>query len=169
MTQVTCRLTAKNRDQLRNRTLGNRVWATFTFYVLYARCLTPILFGGWGRMFEGDECRRLAARRHRVPCLGASPGVMACNIRRGRGGGRPVLRVIAPRRPRLLEQSSVTVSFSAAAAAAAWPHHRPTGSRDCQRVSNLRRPSVTATGGARPHRPTRRPPGICPVSSLGLG
>ena len=24
---VTCRLTAKNRDQLWNRTLGNRVWA----------------------------------------------------------------------------------------------------------------------------------------------
>jgi len=28
MTRVACRLTAKNRDQLRNRTLGNRVWAT---------------------------------------------------------------------------------------------------------------------------------------------
>jgi len=27
------RLTAKNRDQLRNPTLGNRVWATFTFYL----------------------------------------------------------------------------------------------------------------------------------------
>jgi len=26
---VTCRLTAKNWDQLRNPTLGNRVWATF--------------------------------------------------------------------------------------------------------------------------------------------
>ena len=33
MTHVTCRLTAKNRDQLRNPTLGNRVWATFTFFV----------------------------------------------------------------------------------------------------------------------------------------
>ena len=32
MTQITCRLTAKNRDQLRNPTLGNRVWATFTFF-----------------------------------------------------------------------------------------------------------------------------------------
>jgi len=31
MTQVTCRLTAKNRDQLRNPTLSNRVWASFTF------------------------------------------------------------------------------------------------------------------------------------------
>jgi len=29
MTHVTCRLTAKNRDQLRNPTLGNLVWATF--------------------------------------------------------------------------------------------------------------------------------------------
>ena len=35
MTHVTCRLTAKYRDQLRNPTLGNRVWATFTpFYLL---------------------------------------------------------------------------------------------------------------------------------------
>jgi len=35
MTHVTCRLTAKNRDQLRNPTFGNRVWASFTlpFYV----------------------------------------------------------------------------------------------------------------------------------------
>ena len=34
MTHVVCRLTAKNRDQLQNPTLGNRVWAarfTFTF------------------------------------------------------------------------------------------------------------------------------------------
>ena len=31
MTQVTCRLTAKNWDQLPEPTLGNRVWATFTF------------------------------------------------------------------------------------------------------------------------------------------
>ena len=29
MTHVTCRLTAKNRDQLLNLTLSNRVWATF--------------------------------------------------------------------------------------------------------------------------------------------
>jgi len=32
MTHVTCRLTAKKRDQLRNPSLGNGVWATFTFY-----------------------------------------------------------------------------------------------------------------------------------------
>ena len=32
MTHVACRLTAKDRDQLRNPTLGNRVWATFLSY-----------------------------------------------------------------------------------------------------------------------------------------
>jgi len=33
MTHVTCRLTAKNRDQLQNHpTLSNQVWATFTFF-----------------------------------------------------------------------------------------------------------------------------------------
>ena len=31
-THVTCRLSAKNRDQLRNPTLGNRVWAIFTLF-----------------------------------------------------------------------------------------------------------------------------------------
>jgi len=31
MTHVTCRLTAKYWDQLRNPTLGDRVWAAFTF------------------------------------------------------------------------------------------------------------------------------------------
>ena len=35
MTHVTCRLTAKNRDQLQNPTLGNRVWATFTYLVVW--------------------------------------------------------------------------------------------------------------------------------------
>jgi len=34
MTHVICRLAAKNRDQLQNPTLGNRVWATFTFFNL---------------------------------------------------------------------------------------------------------------------------------------
>ena len=34
MTHVNSRLTVKNRDQLRNRTLGNRVWVTFTFCML---------------------------------------------------------------------------------------------------------------------------------------
>ena len=37
MTHVTCRRTAKNRDQLRNPTLANRVWATFIFTYLNSK------------------------------------------------------------------------------------------------------------------------------------
>jgi len=40
MTHVTCRLTAKNRDQLRNPRLCNWVWATFIFFCLLSG-LTP--------------------------------------------------------------------------------------------------------------------------------
>ena len=36
MTHVTCRLTAKNRDQLWNPTLCSRVWASFTFFTVAA-------------------------------------------------------------------------------------------------------------------------------------
>ena len=48
MIHVTCRLTAKNRDQLQNPTLGNRVWATVTFTVLYtwAVCAQSSVYGG---------------------------------------------------------------------------------------------------------------------------
>ena len=36
VTHVTCRLTAKNRDQLQKPALGNwRVWATFTLFRLH--------------------------------------------------------------------------------------------------------------------------------------
>jgi len=38
MTHITCRLTAKKRDQLRNPTVGNRVWATFMPLPFYLRC-----------------------------------------------------------------------------------------------------------------------------------
>ena len=38
MTHNTCRPTAKNRDQLRNPTIGNRVWATF--FVDYSDTVT---------------------------------------------------------------------------------------------------------------------------------
>ena len=33
MTQVTCRLTAKNQDQLRYPMLGNQIWVTFTLFL----------------------------------------------------------------------------------------------------------------------------------------
>jgi len=38
MTRVTCRLTAKSQDQLRNPTLGNRVWATFFAWTMHQNC-----------------------------------------------------------------------------------------------------------------------------------
>ena len=41
---VTCKLTAKNRDQLRNPTLGNRVWATIIFYSANHYATPPINF-----------------------------------------------------------------------------------------------------------------------------
>jgi len=42
MTHITCRLTAKNQDQLRNRTLGNRVWATFLWAASTDGQLSPL-------------------------------------------------------------------------------------------------------------------------------
>jgi len=45
MTHVTCRLTARNRDQLRNPTLGNLVWAIFTFYTAQVNWLGPRVGG----------------------------------------------------------------------------------------------------------------------------
>jgi len=43
MTHVTCRLTAKNRDQLRDLTLGNRVWAIFTFLHTLYKSIQPCI------------------------------------------------------------------------------------------------------------------------------
>ena len=60
MTHVTCGLTVKNRDQLRNPTLGNRLWATFAFFRVEAiMCAPPQRKGrplgpGTGRI--GPEC-----------------------------------------------------------------------------------------------------------------
>ena len=43
MTHVTCRLTAKNRDQLRNPTLGNRVRSTVTSFTLVRSVMRPAI------------------------------------------------------------------------------------------------------------------------------
>jgi len=43
LTHVTCRLTAKNRYQLRNPTLGVRVWATFLHFVCMRACVVFVL------------------------------------------------------------------------------------------------------------------------------
>jgi len=52
MTYVTGRLTAKNRDQFRNPTLGNRVWATFTLLVVAVKNPTLDIFAGISRTME---------------------------------------------------------------------------------------------------------------------
>ena len=53
MTHVTCRLTAKNRNQLLNPTLGNRVWAifTFTFYLCFTN--TQVSFSAFCLVLYG--------------------------------------------------------------------------------------------------------------------
>jgi len=55
MTHVTCRLTAKNRDQLRSPTLGSRVWATLTFL-----CRMSGHFDGQSDV--GRQCRQVCPR-----------------------------------------------------------------------------------------------------------
>jgi len=57
MTYVTCRLTAKYRDQLRNPTLGNRVWATFTFFRLELKRKLEV---------DGKPVDNASARTHRL-------------------------------------------------------------------------------------------------------
>ena len=52
MTHVTCRMTAKNGDQLRNPKLSSRVWASFTF------------------QYPHFQDRGAAACRDSVPCVG---------------------------------------------------------------------------------------------------
>ena len=54
---VTCRLTAKTGDQLRNPTLGNRVWATFTFVQ------TALYIAYW----LDCVCRRVLTRSRWLP------------------------------------------------------------------------------------------------------
>jgi len=58
MIHVTYRLTVKNRDQLRNPTLGSRVWATFTFFNL-TKLLTTSMFDliTVGPKFTRPACR----------------------------------------------------------------------------------------------------------------
>ena len=65
MTHVTCRLTAKNRDQLRNPTLGNRVWATFSF-LPYS--------GVAKKFFRGSKSFRSGGQKSPIWVQGQNPG-----------------------------------------------------------------------------------------------
>jgi len=63
MCHITRRLTAKNRDQLGNPTLGNRVWATsFTAKVHYRQTLTltfAMIDLGYSGLTPRSTCRSL--------------------------------------------------------------------------------------------------------------
>ena len=63
---VTCRLTAKNRDQLRNPTLGNRVWASFTFSV---RRSSVLVYRRWIASCRESVCCRLDSVHRKWPPL----------------------------------------------------------------------------------------------------
>jgi len=78
MTHVTCRLTAKNRDHVRNPTLGSRVWATFTFlkrlasYPLLLTTPRPLTNNRLSYIYTIDRPRtdqRWETNRHTVPHL----------------------------------------------------------------------------------------------------
>ena len=63
MIHVTCRLTAEHRDELRNHTLGNRVWATFTFFrsqqpltQLLSTSLMPTINRAYPDLIITNEC-----------------------------------------------------------------------------------------------------------------
>ena len=97
MTNVTSRLTAKDRDQLRNPTLGNRVWATF-FYMgevwflgLWGLILLPLSgegnrvalaspTGSRPREGRGDEHTAYTPHgaRHTLPYYNTIAGALAC-------------------------------------------------------------------------------------------
>ena len=93
MTHVTCRLTTKNHDQLRNPTLGIRVRATFTFLSFFllkrnsvcARCIV-------GKVIHGVSVPLATARPQRVtrasnvgpPACATSRMTRASNRRRNR-------------------------------------------------------------------------------------
>ena len=71
MTHVTCTLTAKNRDQLRNPTVGNRVWASFTFtlFIIEFRQRARLVLLGMYSMHVGMEnvqgvCSKGVSGRH---------------------------------------------------------------------------------------------------------
>ena len=86
MTHVTCRLTAKNRDQLRNPTLGNRVWATFAFLLLHNSAVP--LCACWAR--ERALRKRLNRSRYRLAC--GLPGVPRNHILSGSPNSPPAYR-----------------------------------------------------------------------------
>jgi len=87
MTHVTCRLTANNRDQLRNPTLGNRVWAAFFTQRV---CVQPSIAA------TNVSLPAFAAERRRLLSIDIScpPGAQQQTRRTGQTDGRTPDRYI---------------------------------------------------------------------------
>ena len=66
MTLVTCRLTAKNRDQLLNPTLGNRVWATCAFFPTSTNPRHSKILGAYFVAYRTDNILSKAPRGQEV-------------------------------------------------------------------------------------------------------
>jgi len=85
MTHITCTLTAKNRDQLRNPTLGNRVWASFTFYETFLPCV----IAGWMLLIDAGASCGHVTRSKRIEIMleaaGAPKEDPGCREDDGRG------------------------------------------------------------------------------------
>jgi len=97
MTDITCRLTAKNRDQLRNPTLCNRVWATFTYFsrrVCRTCSYTPAYFDELGR------CRSTWGDAGRLAAVGARLAFVVARADPARSAPGLLRRVAAERRRR---------------------------------------------------------------------
>jgi len=76
MTHVTCGLTAKNQDQLRNPTLGNPAWATFNFFISLCSLFSSVVYSAFsaltllvGRQEGHPACKNLS---------GGGAGVVIC-------------------------------------------------------------------------------------------
>jgi len=89
MTHITCRLTAKNRDHLRNPTLGSRVWATCTFTCIVNKVKKPErgVGRGVGKCLDGLHDPAVACRVRR--CVSTRTGRL--------GAPRPGDRTVSDR------------------------------------------------------------------------
>ena len=67
MTLVNCRLAAKNRDQLRDPTLGNRVWATFYIDIVKS---TPVIDVVGRQRLRSATQQLMVVPRHRLTTVG---------------------------------------------------------------------------------------------------
>ena len=99
MTHVTCRLTAKNRDQLRNPTLGSRAWATFFSIEQLRRSVYCTVLLAASRAKTMDQQQQQPAQVSSSSSSHLPPGVQDVYISYGMDG-RPRVNVTLQDKPR---------------------------------------------------------------------